>query len=372
MPRKELQYTRLERQPAVLKDMYTLLQTRLKEAEIAEAAEDAGVSIVDPAIPARRPIQPRTGLSLIMAVLGGLLLGICCALVLEYLDRSVHTRRDVRDSSGLPVIGLIPRILGKASPVALITKPRKPAHHLPLIGVEQASSPSGVALSISTKAGAVAEAYGALQTNLAFSRLDTPVKSLVFTSPLPGDGKTTTVVNLAISLAQRGSRVLLLDADLRRGVLHSVFGVFREPGLGEVLKGMHTFKAACRSVSVGKGQLDYLTTGKLSEREYDLVSSDPMRNLLLQVRQQYDLVIVDTPPVNIITDAAVLATKVDGVVLVARAGVTASAALSYAVEQLGHVRADLLGVVLNDIDLRRDASYDNTYKYVRGYEYCGH
>jgi tyrosine-protein kinase Etk/Wzc len=227
-----------------------------------------------------------------------------------------------------------------------------------------------MALSISTKAGGIAEAYGVLQTNIAFSRDGAPMKTLVFTSPFSGDGKTTTVVNLGISLAQRGIRVLLIDADARRGVLHSVFGGVREPGLSEVLKGTSTFESARRTASVGQtGTLYYLTTGKLFPGDYGLVASDAMRRLLAQVREEYDLVIVDTPPVNIITDAAVLAANADGVVLVARSGVTAGPALSYAVEQLRHVRAEVLGVVLNDIDLDHDAVYDSTYKYFRGYEY---
>jgi tyrosine-protein kinase Etk/Wzc len=178
------------------------------------------------------------------------------------------------------------------------------------------------------------------------------------------------VVNLGLSLAHRGIRVLLIDADARRGVLHSVFAGAREPGLSEVLKGVTGFESARRAASVGqRGTLDYLTTGKLSPSDEGLVASDAMRNLLARVREEYDVVIVDTPPVNIITDAAVLAAYADGVVLVVRAGVTAAPGLTYAVEQLRHVRADVLGVVLNDVDLRHDAVYDSTYKYFRGYEY---
>jgi capsular exopolysaccharide synthesis family protein len=368
MPQKELNYTRLERRPTVLKDVYTLLQTRLHEAEIAAAAEKSGVSIVDPAIPPRHPTQPRTVLSLLVGLVGGLLLGISCAVVVEYFDRSVHTRIDVRESSGLPVVGLIPRILGKVSPVALITKPGKRGHSLPLVGIDQVSSPRE-ALVVSTKAGGIAEAYWTLQTNLAFARQDPAVKTVVFTSPLPGDGKTTTVVNLAISLVQRGLRIFLVDADLRRGILHQVLGGSRGPGLWEVLMGRDTLESARRSVPVGTGMLDYLTTGRVIDGMYGVVGSEAMSDLLNWAGHKYDLVIVDTPPINVITDAAILATRADGVVLVARAGVTTAAALSFAVEQLHHIRADMLGVVLNDVNLRRDAAYDSSYKYLRAYEY---
>ncbi len=403
IPEKELQYARLEREPKVLEGVYTMLQTRLKEAEVAIAAKDASVRVVDPAIPPTGPVWPRPMMNLIGGFAGGLLLGLALAFAREYLDRAVRTRADVRGVTGLPVIGLIPRIRAKAGPVALIAERSTRRAPMPVAPVLRppprplepirraytflqsgepdapleprgAAAPSPVvdrvALTIPTLAGIIAEAYGVLQTNIAFSRGTQPVKTLVFTSPLSGDGKTTTVVNLAISLAQRGLRALLIDADLRRGVVHSVFKVGREPGLSEVLRGLTRFDAARRGALVGeRGTLDYLTTGRLHPGEYGLVASEAMRGLLAQVREEYDVVIVDTPPVNIITDAALLGAYADGVVLVARSGVTEAAALSYAVDQLQHVRAPVLGVVLNDIDMQRDRAYDSAYKYFQGYEY---
>jgi tyrosine-protein kinase Etk/Wzc len=372
IPEKELQYARLERQPKVLEGVYTMLQTRLKEAEVAVAARDPSVRIVDAAIPPIRPIWPKPLVNGLAALLSGLVLGLAAAFSREYMDRAVRTRVDVRNSTGLPVIGLIPRIPKQAFPVALNGKVRRPGrrhHSLPPLIVQLEHAPNR-ALTISAQDGLVAEAYGVLQTNIAFSRQDALAKTLVFTSPFSGEGKTTTVVNLGISLAQRGIRVLLIDADVRRGALHSAFGDVREPGLSEVIKGVAPFESARRSASVDRrGMLDYLTTGKLYPGESGLVTSEAMRNLLARAREEYDLVIVDTPPVNIITDAAILAATADGVVLLARAGVTEAPALTYAVEQLRNVRADVLGVILNDIDLRRDSAYDSAYKYFRAYEY---
>lgn len=406
IPEKELQYARLEREPKVLEGVYTMLQTRLKEAEVAVAAKNPSVRVVDSAIPPTKPVWPRPMMNLMGGLAGGLLFGLAVAFAREYLDRAVRTRSDIRELTGLPVIGLIPRIHAHGGPVALIAErsprrastpaapppqlppqPQEPSRHAytflqsdELGAPEEAPATPApppprpivdrVALTIPTLAGIIAEAYGVLQTNIAFSRGEVPVKTLVFTSPLSGDGKTTTVVNLAISLAQRGLRTLLIDADLRRGVVHSVFKVAREPGLSEVLRGLTRFDLARRGVLIGeRGTLDFLTTGRLHPGEYGMVASDAMRDLLAQVREDYDVVIVDTPPVNIITDAALLGASADGVVLVARSGVTEAAALSYAVDQLRHVRAPMLGVVLNDIDMQRDAGYDSAYKYFQGYEY---
>ena len=409
IPEKELQYARLERQPKVLEQVVTMLQTRLKETEISASAGDPSVRVVDQAVAPQRPVWPRPGMNMLAALVCGLLLGVGASFVREYMDGAVRSRMDVRGATGLPVIGLIPRISHKGTPIALIAKPRKrlvsqsvelPAarpgktleppdaskkpeytfYHsaVPPETIDSMPAPplapkamvERLSLSIPMTVGVVAESYGVLQTNIAFSNLDRPVKTLVFTSPLPGDGKTTTVVNLAVSLAHRGLRTLLIDADVRRGVVHSVFGSKREPGLTEVLKGIVPLEKARRGVSVGeRGTMDYITSGKLYPDEYGLVASDEMRDLMARMREEYDVVIVDTPPVNIMTDAAVLAANADGAVLVARAGVTQAPALAYAMEQLRHVRAQVIGVVLNDIDLRRDSAYDGTYKYFRDYEY---
>ena len=409
IPEKELQYARLERQPKILEGVYTMLQTRLKEAEVTVAAKDPSVRIVDAAIPPQRPVWPKPLVNVATGIMFGLLLGVGIAFSREYLDRAVRTRVDVRGSTGLPVIGLIPRILRSGSEVALIAEPdtqhprlsppttrapaapSHPARSGPGRGwytflgspvpsaspetedsqdAEVTSPVAKVTLTISPDAEVIAEAFGMLQTNIAFSLPAGAVKTLVFTSPLPGDGKTTTVVNLALSLAQRGVRVLLVDADVRRGVVHSIFRGDREPGLSEILRGLARFEQVRRRISVdGRSVLDYVSTGKFVPGSYGLVVSAAMRDLLARAREEYDLVIVDTPPVNIITDAAVLAANADGVIVVARVGVTQAPALSYAVEQLRHVRAAVLGVVLNDIDLARDASYDNSYKYFQSYAY---
>jgi capsular exopolysaccharide synthesis family protein len=407
VPRRELEFARLQRQPKVLEEMYALLQTRLKEAEIAQAVDDPSVQIVDRAVRPLMPVSPRKRLLAMAGLMAGLMAGAAVAFLREYLDKSVHTRGDVMDATGLPVLGLIPRIPKSGKRVALITQrrgveaeaaaaaspppkakrepPAQPNRRLyTFLGqepvtpepeqrpVEVRSLPTAAAplptrvqrVSVTGIGTALAEAYGSLQTNLLHSRQDQPVQAVVFTSAQPGEGKTTSVVNLALSLTHRGTKVLLIDADLRRGTVHSVFEVGREPGLADVVRGLVPFEHARREIRVHDGgTLHYLTSGRLPANPSALLASRELRDLIFRLRSEYDTIILDSPPVNMMTDAALLAASTDGVVIVARSGVTHSAALSYAMEQLSHVRALVLGVVLNDIDFRRDVSYDAAYRY---------
>jgi capsular exopolysaccharide synthesis family protein len=407
LPQRELEFARLDRKPTVLKEMYTLLQTRLKEAEIAQAVDNANITIVDRAIPPLWPIRPNPGLITGAGLVGGLLLGVGLALVREYSDRTVRTRADVVAISGLPVVGVVPRIARRSALPAVIANrsllgaepetplpgslpPARPSNGLPTSrpmptytffsgppDPESREDPTArpapirlpavrpqVRMTLAGLGTAVAEAYGILQTNIAFSRPETPIKVLVLTSPLPGEGKTTTAVNLALTLSERGLAVCLIDADLRCGKVHEVFGLPREPGLSEVLQGVHSLEAACREVRVGDvRQLTVLTCGASVASPPGLVGSMRMRAFLDQLRERFDLIVVDTPPVNILTDAALIGANADGVLLVVRAGATDTAALGYAVEQLNHVRAPALGVVLNDVDIKRYAAYDDAYRY---------
>jgi capsular exopolysaccharide synthesis family protein len=406
MPSKELEFARLERKPQVLKDLYALMQTRLKEAEIAEAAVNSTVTIVDPAIPPTHPMETKGRLFLLTSLVGGTLLGIGLGMIREYTDRSIKTRSHATAASGLPVMAIVPRIQrqGRRSAIiarrsTLLTKrstsvdPKgpPPSHqHKPaasqtgytfLSGLSpEENSSSGpetrseshamvsshppARMSLSRSAGAVAEAYAILQTNIAFSRPEEHIKVLALTSALPGEGKTTTAVNLALTMCQRGLSVCIIDADLRRPQLHEIFHLTREPGLAEVLRGLQTFEGAYRPVQIGEEhRLAVLTAGSHSGSAPALVGSARMRTLLSELREQFDLVILDTPPVNILTDAALLGVNADGVIVVVRAGSTDAAALQYAIEQLKHVRAPALGIVMNDVDLKRYGAYDGAYRY---------
>jgi len=368
LPANEVQFTRLSRQPKVLAELYALLQTRLKEAEVAAAATDPTVRVIDPATLPTRPVPSRGGLIIGGVGLLGLALGLGLGVVREYADQSVRTRGDAEAAVGVPVVGLIP---SHAAALAL-ERPAGARRLLPArSGERSANGPENERIG----SAVLADAYGRLQMNIRSARPTAQVKSLLITSALPGDGKTFNAGNLAITLAQRGLRVLLIDADLRRGTLHTSFQEPLSPGLTEVLTRQTTPAEALRQVRVGGGYvLHVLTAGQAPPDPAGLLGSPTMRDLLSLAAPQYDYVIIDSSPINVVGDAALLASLVDGVLVVARTGRTPFPALAYASEQLQAANVPILGVVLNDIDFRQAGTYDvafNSYSYGAPYYMAG-
>ncbi len=357
IPEKAVQEARLQRQKEVLEEVFTLLQSRLKEAEIAQAVEPGDVRVVDEAILPIRPIRPRKTRSLILALLFGGILGVGIAGARDYLDETIRTRDEVVRITQLPVLAMIPRIKGIANGGKRLLKQDRAVSDR-LVTRHDVGNP-------------VSEAYRAFRTNITFLDLDNPPKVLVLTSPGPSEGKSTTAANLAITLAQQGTKALLVDCDLRRGIVHRVFEAKKEPGVTDILLGSNPLEDAIHEVKLDEGRtLDFLSTGTLPPNPSELLGSQRMKGLLQRLRHEYEIVILDSPPLNLVTDAAVLGAAADGVVLVARAGRTEKGALRYAQEQLETVSAPLRGVVLNDMDYSgRGKYYGSGYGYGYYYRY---
>jgi capsular exopolysaccharide synthesis family protein len=214
----------------------------------------------------------------------------------------------------------------------------------------------------------LSDAYEQLYASLLFSHAEAQIRTLAITSGLPAEGKTTNAANLAITLAQGGRRVMLVDTDLRRGRLARVFGANREPGLVDLLEGDSTLEKSVRWVEVGGGKHLYLLpTGRLPTNPAQLLGSDSMRELLVRLREEAEIVIFDCPPLNIVADALILGRMVDGVLLVVRLDATPFDSLVHTAEQLRSASVPVLGAVLNDIQFERAVRYDEG---LRWYEYA--
>lgn len=207
----------------------------------------------------------------------------------------------------------------------------------------------------------VAEAYRVLRTNIQFASVDKPVQVMAVTSATPGEGKTTTIANLAITFAQSGSKVLLVDADLRKPTVHKVFGLFNATGVTTVLA-HHVDYATC----VDKTEVDnlsVLTSGPIPPNPSELLSSNAMKSLLERIKADYDIILIDSPPVGVVTDAAVLSTIVDGIIMVTSSAQVEIDAAKQAKELLDKVKANILGVVLNKITKGNHKNYYYNYYY---------
>ena len=365
IPAKELAVARLERRGGFLREIYGLFQTRLKEAEIAQAAEDPSVRILDPAIVNPEPVSPRPNLNLLLGALLGLMLGVGVAAGRDFLDRSVHTREDVEEATGgLTLLGIIPTL--ELAGAVNGNGGRKGVGKVAAGAAGPSVEPRLVVMHSPTDP--VTEAYRALRTSLRFSRMGDPPKTIVITSALPQDGKSTTAANLAVALTQQGTRTLLIDADLRRGVIAAMFGLPSRKGLSNVLIGDLPVRDAIRQVEVAEGGfLHVLPAGAYPPNPAEVIGSDRMEALLRKLEEHYDAIILDSAPLNLVTDVALLGAHAGAVILVARAAVTDRGALRYAADQLRRVGAPALGFVLNDVDHTREAYYGSEYGSHYGY-----
>jgi capsular exopolysaccharide synthesis family protein len=347
VPAREIEYARLLRDQKLLSEIYLMLQTRLKEAEVKDAIDQGDTRILDPGFVPDEPVAPQPMVNLVLATVLGLMLGITGAFGKALLDTKVRSRTDAEQAGGVMVLGTIPHMPMPRLAGGAVRRIALPGRKL-VTAPEERLTRSLVTRS--DPQDPVSEAYRALRTNLTFSNPDRVPGVLVVTSALRGDGKSTNAANLAVSLAQQGTRALLVDADLRRGVLHATLARRQEPGLAEVLLGSTTLEDALQEVEVGGagGHLHFLSCGAFPDSPSELLASPRMRALVEELRGRFDRVVFDTPPMSVATDAALLGLAADATVLIARNGITDRASLEQAVRQLRHLRVPVSGVVLND------------------------
>lgn len=300
------------------------------------------LTVVNPAVQPIDAASPRVLLNTVLAALAGLLLAVGAAYLLEYLDDTLKSADDVDAAVGLSTLGAIIRMKGDADRapmyrLATILYPRSPA----------------------------AEAYRTLRTNIEFAAVEAPVRAILVTSSVPGEGKTTTAANLAAVFAQTGKRTVLVDCDLRKPGVHRIFGLPNATGLTTMLRNERA-ELADVAQATEQESLRVVTTGPLPPNPAELVRSERMRAALGRIAADADYVIVDSPPLQAVTDAAILSTLVDGTLLVVDAGRTRSGAVRSGREALAKVGARVLGVTLNRLSESMSGAY-YYYDYYGGY-----
>jgi len=359
---KSIQYNILKREVDTSKQLYDGLLQRLKEAQVSAGLKASNIRIVDAAEIPKGPVKPRVVLNLALGVILGLGLGIGLAFFQESLDNTLKTPDEVETLLRLPSLGVLPAFpvdgAGKAAEEKLVSI--APGGHKP-IGPAIQTNP------------AVVEAFRSLRTSLLLSANPVP-KMILVTSALPGEGKTSTTINLGSTLASLGSRVVIVDCDMRQPACHRSTGVENKPGFVQCLTGHVDLSEAILPVP-GVVNLSVIPCGPIPPNPAEVLSSPLTAELLGRLRSQFEYVLVDSPPLLSVADSRILATLTDAVVLVVRAFETPYDVVRRARSLLYGAGARILGVALNDVDFRRDGyGYGSKYSYYRygyGYGYGG-
>jgi polysaccharide biosynthesis transport protein len=313
-------------------DLHKLLSEKI-EVDESEAAmpKNALVTVINPAKPGIIPVQPKKTFYIGLGAFFGLLVGVSLAFFIEYLDTSVKTIDEVERVFQSPVLGVIPQNVG-----VLIDEGPDSSH---------------------------AEAYRVLRTNILFSRKDDNLNTLVVVSAGMGEGKSTTVLNLATVFAQAGQRTLVVDSDLRRPTLHKLLRLSNSTGLVNYLLKQGTLDQVIQNTSVP--MLDFMASGKLPGGQVNILGSEPMRNLISELKQRYDFILFDSPPIMGLSDASVLASEVDMAIQIIQYRRYPQLMNIRAKQMVEKVGGNLIGIVLNNINMAQDESY----YYYGGYYY---
>jgi capsular exopolysaccharide synthesis family protein len=329
-------YWELKRKLENMLELHKLLEAKItSEKTDLEIPKTSMVTIIDQAQPGKSPVRPNKTLNIILGIVIGMVVGVGLAFFIEYLDTSVKTIDDVERALQTPVLGVIPQNVG----------------YMIDAGVESQH----------------AEAYRVLRTNLLFSRKDDRLNSVVVVSAGAGEGKSTTVLNLATVFAQAGQRVLLVDSDLRRPTLHKLFKVGNSLGLTNYLLKQNTLEEVIQRTNVPT--LDLLASGKLPSSSMNILGSASMKDLVAELKQRYDFVFFDSPPIMGVSDAAILASEMDMVIQVIQYRRYPQPMNIRAKQMIEKVGGNLIGIVLNNINMSQDESYYYYSGYYHGYYY---
>lgn len=343
---KIVAYNELQREKKSIEDKYNILRNRLSTSELTGrmnlTIDQSYAKRLDPALVPTQPVSPSVRVNATIA--GGLafFLGLGLLILVVFLDRSIKSTTDAQQAAGTPVLGVIPML-------AAGDLPRDDDRARDLYVHEHPTS-------------SVAECCRSLRTNVLFSGADRKLKTLVVSSANPREGKTTSVIYLGTTMAQSGQRVLLIDTDMRRPRLHSSTGVSRQTGLSNLMLGDQNYDEVIKTTDIPN--LFVLPCGPTPPNPAELLMTKRFQTVLAELESRFDLVILDSPPLQPVTDAVVLSKETDGVILVVRAGKTLREEIKRSARQLRSVGGTIIGVIVNEFDATsRDAYYYNYYGY---------
>jgi succinoglycan biosynthesis transport protein ExoP len=346
-----INYRIIQQEITTNKTLLDSLLQRSKENDVIMASKPNNISVVDYAITPDGPVGPNRTRTVFIAVFLSLGLGIGFALLLEYLDDTVHSTEEVERLLHLPALAVIPSALGNgkrrllAGPGGLQKRNGNPSENPELLMNVDGRSP-------------LAESYRHLRTSVLLSTAGRAPRSLLVTSSLPGEGKTTTAVNTAVSLAQTGASVVIIDADMRRPRLRSIFGLSNGAGLSSILSSEVSEDEVMSMVATEPvSGLNVLTAGPIPPNPAELLGSEQMRRLMLLLQSRFNHVVVDSPPVSSFTDGVLISSMVDGVLLVVHGGKSSRHVVKRSKQLLQDVGAKIFGVVLNNVALQSHDYY---------------
>jgi len=345
-PKDQSDLTRLQNTLSQYQSSYSSLLSRYEEFRLAEAQTVDNIIVDEPAVAPEEPVRPRKLTNTLLASVVGTMLAVGVIFLVEYLDDTVRTPEDISDVASLSTLTAI-------------------------IGLDD-ESPTGLPIALRSPRSPAVEAYRALRTNVQFSSVDRPVRTLVVTSSAPGEGKSVTASNLAVVMAQSGLSTILVDADLRRPTVHRRFGLPNAglttaltdtgPGTTLMMDGSNP-DIVTYLQNIGVENLRILSSGSLPPNPAEVLGSDWMKRVVKALEAEADIVIFDTPPLLSVTDAVVLSSLVDGVLLVVEAGRTRRGMLQHAVEELQRGGTPVLGAVLNRLTARGSGYYHYYHSY---------
>ncbi|MBX3276989.1 MAG: polysaccharide biosynthesis tyrosine autokinase [Acidobacteria bacterium] len=362
-----IQYGMLKQKVDIAKSIYQEFLSKTTQTDLQKHEQQySSARIIEPAFVPGSPIGPNRIRTILIGFAASLVLGVALALGLEYLDNTVKTADDVSRTTALPTLGLIPAMTGKRRRF----KNGDNGKSRQLLLTEQGAEPER---ALPARFGrrrrgystnSLAEAYRGLRTSILLSSAGHAPKTMLITSSQPSEGKTTTTINTGISLAQLGASVLVIDADMRRPAAHRALRVNQSPGLSTYLSSDARLEGLVQELSIP--HMSLLSCGPVPPNPAELLSSPRMKELLREASEKYDHVLVDSPPLMNVSDSLILATLVEGVVLVVQGGRSSRGIVRRARMELGNIGAKIFGVVLNNVDLKRDG-YDGYYYYNRYY-----